>query len=891
MSKKRINKKYIKSDKVTPKHKYSLNNQTKIGKMLFITEVPSEPTTEDDLSYEEDKYEQLARYYKEDAHESYVQYMYDKYGINLIRHSDGTYEQVDDFDFDKASFINRSNRPDLFILNEKDLDKFRSRYSGKWILRQLQSKSLKMLVSWKIGVGKSYNIDDLIDEALKQDSFGLIIVLAPRISILKERRLLQGYKNEKVGTVLFLRGRTEAKCPTSWEYRWKKLERNGLSLVGRQEICNKCKKRLGCFWLKQYDNERLKQAKVVFATQQQLTNNPEFIKNIVEMTGARSHLVIYDEPDMLLNPRKPKYLKSSAVEQFKLVLQQSINQELFRGKRKKFTIDLIRICELLLDALDPDSEERLTINKIARNAKLPADLDQGWCAAIQRFGNQNYGDNFKFIAYELHSILKKRKLLKPRITGDGEIKYVVPVFYGDSYIIYTGFISSDFISQRIKEFSLVDTFKSFTFGRLDTNFYNIASKMGMAKYFLSNQDTILDFFARLIIIRLSMGLKVLLISKKKFAASSVMRLNLKFKELGHPEIKVSNRKKYTLKQINDSNFVPLITYGSVGVNDFEDYNCVYCLNGFYVSENELWPYLDEYIKNRDGLKLMIVEESLEKILQRKSGIHYGNQEEQDDNDCDSVVIRRKPVLLRIVPSDEITQSIREESRLAKDRSLSSPHSFYDYVDKEEQQWDEKIDDAQSSVELSRLEYDYEYDCDNLFRKRLLKDILQVKNKNNQINNPGDNIDTVQWFQRFALNALEYLETNTVLQAIGRVRPFTKPREVITFQVPVEESRMISPKNTFYNLASAREFFGIETSRKSLANDNARRVQRLKNEGLNPLQIAAKLGLGKSTVYRHLKQKEEPKQVAEHPRSSSGKTFTWSEQGYRMQFLHNFDEDN
>jgi hypothetical protein len=101
---------------------------------------------------------------------------------------------------------------------------------------------------------------------------------------------------------------------------------------------------------------------------------------------------------------------------------------------------------------------------------------------------------------------------------------------------------------------------------------------------------------------------------------------------------------------------------------------------------------------------------------------------------------------------------------------------------------------------------------------------------------------VQW-------ALEQKEADVVVQAVGRVRPFTKPREIITFQAG--ELPRVKYTREFQSLAQARAHFKVSTARRATADDKAAQAQRLKRLGLSHSKIATQMGVSLSAVKRYV----------------------------------------
>jgi hypothetical protein len=86
--------------------------------------------------------------------------------------------------------------------------------------------------------------------------------------------------------------------------------------------------------------------------------------------------------------------------------------------------------------------------------------------------------------------------------------------------------------------------------------------------------------------------------------------------------------------------------------------------------------------------------------------------------------------------------------------------------------------------------------------------------------------------------------------VGRVRPYTKPREVITFQCAAHPK--LAYTQEFHNLEEAREYFGVPSLRNRQMEGNISAIKRVREEGLTQLQAAKKLGLGLRTIKRYWK---------------------------------------
>jgi hypothetical protein len=108
--------------------------------------------------------------------------------------------------------------------------------------------------------------------------------------------------------------------------------------------------------------------------------------------------------------------------------------------------------------------------------------------------------------------------------------------------------------------------------------------------------------------------------------------------------------------------------------------------------------------------------------------------------------------------------------------------------------------------------------------------------------------------RLAQYALDQQEMDVVLQAAGRVRPYTRPREVITFQCAAHPQ--LDYDREFDSIEEARRFFEIPTRREREQDRNADRIRAARQAGMTQREAAAALQLGRSTVQRYWSRTQE-----------------------------------
>jgi hypothetical protein len=114
-----------------------------------------------------------------------------------------------------------------------------------------------------------------------------------------------------------------------------------------------------------------------------------------------------------------------------------------------------------------------------------------------------------------------------------------------------------------------------------------------------------------------------------------------------------------------------------------------------------------------------------------------------------------------------------------------------------------------------------------------------------VRRPADRFTDVN---RLAGLALVQKELDVVIQGVGRVRPHTRPREVLTLQCAAHP--LLTYTREFHSLGEARAHFGIPTRRERERAALFARVQAAKAAGRSQRQAAAELGIGEATVKRH-----------------------------------------
>jgi len=602
------------------------------------------------------------------------------------------------------------------ISGPEQLAKFRQHWDGKRMLELLSEHGGRLRVDWAVGVGKSHNIDLTIEEAVVSKRYDLVIALFPTRRIIEERKWVQC--PPKGIRVVNLRPRPSHDCGADMNRNWQVFEKNGLGAFGRIELCGHCLLRPECVWPRQFGNS-LNGVQVIFGAQAHLERSPNFLDQLTQWVGAEKVLVILDEANFIMKPFQRR------IDHDRLrVFVEVLNKVKPRGGRKTHA-RWEYLCSLLLNAK--------TLDLRSHGWGFPQ-IYHDWSLAIQTCGYGMYGDSFSFLAFDLVNFGRSPLESRER-AASGDILFAAIPSVSMDFIIYSGTAHQEFTTYRLgNEFA--SPFEEYSFIDPETTWFNIASRLGARKYFKKNSEQVLDFFAALTAKRLLEGKRPLLLAKKCFCAFCAQKMEEKLRRLGVEAQVVINGWKPDL--LKNSLVVPLIHYGMIGTNLFQEFDCAYCLTGYYVTEEAINGILQDLLGSDMKIPLQI---SIERRpCRRRAGV------------------------------------LNQEDRI--------------------------------------------YDLHTL-----------------------------------AQHALDHQEMGTVLQAVGRVRPYTKPREVITFQC--SDHPDFAYTREFASIGEARVYFDVPARRSAQVAELCAQIQRAKNEGLKQRKAATLLGVSLRTIKRYWNKKVPP----------------------------------
>jgi hypothetical protein len=591
------------------------------------------------------------------------------------------------------------------IRGEQALAEFRQGLTGRRGLDLLAQSNGRVLVQLPVGIGKSWWLDEITIAAL--GVYALVLIFCPTRRLIEERRpLIEPPRHLKI---VKLRRRPSKRCGPARDHAWKAYETRNLGALGRAEICDSCPLRRGCFWPDQY-GEGLEGARLIYATQTHLDRAPGFIETLRDRAGAATSLALIDESNAIATPARSVITSDDLLRFHETLEATTLDDEQLGRYHQKWTAAVA----MLQEASTADLQDH--------NWRFPR-VRADWAVQVQRTGVRHFGDDFRFPGFALNHFA--RSAIETRRRGEhGEIEFANRIITGDC-IIFSGTTNTAFAQHRLGG-ELATPFSDYRFVHPETRFWNLASSIGTRRFFSRNAAQVLDFFAALVAQRVAVGKRVLLIGKKRFIPACAAGLNQRFVELG-AELRVQTE-GWTTESLQDRAVVPLIGYGMIGTNIFEDFDAAYCLSGYYVNE----PIVNQCVQD-------LVRRDLE------------------------------------VPITIETVGIPKRRRA---RVVDPEHRFYDVA-------------------------------------------------------------------KLVQPALEFREANVVVQAIGRVRPFSRPREIITFQMG--ELPGVTYDAEFTTLGAARRHFGIPGRQERRKAARKAAIADLRAKGHTQAETARTLGISERTV--------------------------------------------
>jgi len=461
-----------------------------------------------------------------------------------------------------VSIMNKDKTP---IVSGTDLENFRSAYSGEKQLSILKDSGGKMVVTWPVGIGKSHSIDDVIEASIEGSDYDIVLIFEPTRDLINERRLIKNPLNSEIN-IVNLKPRPKIKCGDVDDI-WSVYEVRGMGTLGRAEICKKRCESVNCSWLKQH--QEITSADVVFGTQAYLKNVPLLLHDIKRRIGDKKILVLLDEVNFAMSSFQERLSDLHLLQLVELFddIKESFKDESW-FKEWQYKLNVLRKAQTL-----DLCKSTWGFPRIPMQAAL----------MIQQRGWNKWNEQFSYIGGALevfHDSLPKSRQFDD---NDSSLVYSIEPKIPADFVVYSATIDPLLIKYRLNmKDDICSPYEHFRFLDKKTRWYNISSGIGAAKNYPNNRAQILDFFSQLIMIRVDENKKILLISRKKYAESVVEELQEMLRENDRDDIRVTYSAGSDSHGDNIDCQVHVIHYGVVGINNYEDFDCAYCIQSYYI---------------------------------------------------------------------------------------------------------------------------------------------------------------------------------------------------------------------------------------------------------------------------------------------------------------------
>jgi len=205
---------------------------------------------------------------------------------------------------------------------------------------------------------------------------------------------------------------------------------------------------------------------------------------------------------------------------------------------------------------------------------------------IQKAGQQIFGSRFRYLTPEL-------ELLNSAVTTgqwrDGStFELVVRIDTAASdVVVMASYLDPEIVEERLAK-PVVSLFSDIVFRHSQSRILNIADPIGTATTLSCPEhfNRVTDFFLALTLRNAALGLRTVLVTRKKFLNRVRERIEGVSAALGRPLkcILASPDKPFDNCKPEE---IALINYGIVGVNSLQSFDALYCIGGYYARGDHL----------------------------------------------------------------------------------------------------------------------------------------------------------------------------------------------------------------------------------------------------------------------------------------------------------------
>lgn len=438
------------------------------------------------------------------------------------------------------------------------------------------------------GVGKSHAAHGLVSIA-EFINYDFIIYIAPTRDLIDEfiaSKAFIEFSEEPEEDVLILEPRPRKLCGPL-DAAWRVLEQQGCALTARDSLCNSCDQRDACPWVDRLHLD-LNSIRMVVLTEAYIGLQPKVIDQLIKSRGAQRPLVIIDEGTVFTTDMT-RCITIGELEMFAEAIDAVLVSDSAASERRSKL-------EFWRDGLNDMVDHRgslLELPSFRSNYLFGCGLE------IEAAGLKLFGSNFRNIARTLRGMDRfwyhaGAFYFSPIIlTGDADLIVLSPYLHQEVIEVRLG--------RRVELLDAPDVFR-----HSQTRFINIEDGAGSAKSMSKPSEfgRIVDFYTALAARNHLAGRRTVLVARKKYLQQIKEHVETLMNELGIPiQIAMPG------DPIVSDTSIALINFGIVGVNDYQEFDALYCIGSYYAAPDHVSAVYQQWIPHASRSQLQVALEN------------------------------------------------------------------------------------------------------------------------------------------------------------------------------------------------------------------------------------------------------------------------------------------
>lgn len=461
------------------------------------------------------------------------------------------------------------------VVTEAQLGAFRKEELSPGALLAALDREVQVLFRIPVGVGKTRAAIGLLCDPATYEAFDLVLYAAPSWAILEE--VEAGLVAGGAPARRTLKPRPAERCG-SLDTVWAQFEKQGCGAHARATLCEqRCPMRADCDWPNQMSG--LAGTRLVLTTEQRLAATRTLTLSVFELTGTTRPMIVLDEAQTL-DADYEVVLTWEALEQCRDVLVglETAGGLAWQHARCQTLEGLERLLSSTTVIADVDADT------------FPRTLHDN-AAAIQGMGLARFGDTYQYIGRQLVHLAYSRH--DERAVLPEGIRFIARPYLNRHLLLLSAHHDPWYVAHRLGSTRIASPFEDVRVRHTGTRVLNLTDSAGASKWFGSNHVRILDAFAVIVAHNIAEGRSTLLISRKKSKALVATYLEQRLRGWGL-DARLLVDEGARLAGAPDPLVIPVVHYGILGVNAYERYDSVLCVNSYYVSDKVLTKQLTQF---------------------------------------------------------------------------------------------------------------------------------------------------------------------------------------------------------------------------------------------------------------------------------------------------------